>query len=120
MMVDPTALAEMAEAEGKRLSISGEVRPAALRASVREAEVLAEDIYEGPAALVYALARNAAFTEMGPMIVAAAKLQAQSCGVKIGARDEDIARVALEVRGGEKAYEDVRAFFAESTLPFGG
>jgi hypothetical protein len=120
MIVEPTALADMALTEGRRLRISGEVRPAALRASVREAEVLAEDIFEAPAALVYALARNGAFTELLPMIVAAAKLQAASSGLKLEAKDEEIAEVARGARGGEKSYEEVRAFFASSTLPFGG
>jgi hypothetical protein len=120
MIVEASALADMARSESQRLSISGEVRPAALRASVREAEVLAEDIYEAPAALVYTLARNAPFAELGPMVVAAAKLQAASSGLKLEAKEEEIAEIVRAARGGEKSYEEVRAFFAATTLPFGG
>jgi hypothetical protein len=121
MMVEADALAEMAKVVGARLRISAEVRPAALRASVREAEHLAANASEAAPALVYALARNpSAFRAFGAMIVAAAHLQSRISGVRISARPQVIADLARRTRDGEKTYEEVRAFFAEASLPFGG
>ena len=121
MIVDATELREMAASVGARLGVSPNVRDAALRASVREAEVLAEDTYEAPAALVYALGRNAsAFAAFAPMIFAAAELQAHMSCVRLGADEADVVTLARAVTRGEKSYEDVRAFFAATVLPFAG
>jgi 2-keto-3-deoxy-6-phosphogluconate aldolase len=121
VILDPETLATLAQLVGAKLGVSPAVRPAALRASVREAEHLAEDVFEAPAALVYALARNrTAFESFGPMLVAAAFMQARVSGLRLLATPKAIARLAEAVTASDMHYQDVRAFFASETFPFGG
>ena len=121
MILDAETLATLAELVSAKLGVSSTVRPAALRASVREAEVLAEDVFEAPAALVYALARNrTAFAAFGPMIVAAAFMQARVSGLRLAATPKAIADLAEAVTASDMRYEDVRAFFSSETFPLGG
>jgi DNA-binding LytR/AlgR family response regulator len=121
VILDAETLATLAELVGARLGVSPGVKPAALRASVREAEHLAEDTFEAPAALVYALARNrTAFEAFGPMVVAAAYVQARVSDLRLTATPKAIADLAEAVTASDMRYEDVRAFFASETFPFGG
>ncbi len=120
MILEEETLTALAERMSARFGVSGVVRQAALRASVREAEHLAEDVFEAPAALVYALARNrSVFAAFAPMVVAAAFLQARASGLTLSALPKAIADMADAVTASDMSYEDVRAFFASETFPLG-
>ena len=120
LILDEETLTALAMQVGARFAVSGEVRQAALRASVREAGHLAEDTFEAPAALVYALARNrSVFAAFAPMVVAAAFMQARASGLALAAPPKAIADIADAVTASDMRYEDVRAFFASETFPLG-
>jgi len=120
VILDEETLTLLAEHAGARLGVSGVVRAAAVRATVREAEHLAEDAFEAPAALVYALARNrTAFAAFAPLVVAAAFMQARASGLKLTALPKAIADLAEAVSASDLRYEDVRNFFASETYPLG-
>lgn len=120
MIIDEATLTLLAEHAGQRLGVSPVVRASALRASVREAEHLAEDAFDAPAALVYALARNrTAFAAFAPLVVAAAFVQARAAGLALTALPKAIADLAEAVSASDMRWEDVRAFFASETFPLG-
>lgn len=93
----------------------------ALRVALREAEHLADDVFDVPGALLFALGRTprcfAAFRAMSVLVV---EWHAKTLGFKLEATRFELAEVLARVARGEVSYEDVRSWVAERLLPFGG
>lgn len=95
-------------------------RPA-IRAALREAEHLAEDVYESPAAVLYVFARTPrAFGGHRTMTVLLTHAQVVSSGQRLDAALAEVAELARTIARRDAAYEDARAFFAEKLFPFAG
>lgn len=97
-------------------------RPA-IRAALREAEHLAEDVYEGPAALLYAFARSPrAFAGARTMTVLLVLAQVASSGQRLlpGLGPRELGGLVEDVRRGERTYAEVRAVLSDGLFPFGG
>lgn len=106
-----------------RLGLGDAVSRPAIRAALRDAEHLAEDIYESPAALLFAFARTPrAFAGFRTMTVILASDQIRTSGQRLAPRVGlgELAKVLEAVHAREMAYEDVRAFFADALFPFAG
>ncbi len=93
----------------------------ALRLALQQADHLADDIYDAPAALLFAFGRYprcfAAFRTMSVMAVA---WHARSLGFKLEASPSELAETLVRVAAGELTYDDVRAWTADRLIPFGG
>lgn len=93
----------------------------ALRVALREADHLADDVYDVPAALLFALGRTprcfAAFRAMSVLVV---EWYAKSLGFKLEAGRLELASILVRVARREMTYEEVRSWVAERLLPFGG
>jgi len=112
------AYAEVAQ----RLGLGKATSDVAIRSALRDAEHLAEDIYESPAALLFAFARTPrAFAGFRTMTVVLALAQVSSSGQTLGAgRVEALGALVDRAHRREVTYEDVRGFFADALLPYGG
>lgn len=97
------------------------VSETAVRIALREADHLADDVYDIPGALLFALGRTprcfGAFRAMSVLVV---DWHTTTLGFKLEAGPTEIASVLVRVARREMAYEDVRAWVAERLLPFGG
>jgi hypothetical protein len=94
---------------------------AAIRAAVREADHLADDVYDVPAAFLFALGRNArCFSGFRAMSVLVVEWHAKTLGFKLEATRAELAKLIGEVAVRERSHEDVRAFIGARLLPFGG
>lgn len=93
----------------------------ALRVALREADHLVDDVYDVPAALLFALGRTprcfAGFRAMSVLLVS---WQCTRLGFKLEASPRDLAEMLLKVARREVEYEDVRSWAGGRLLPFGG
>jgi hypothetical protein len=93
----------------------------ALRIALREAEHLADDVFDLPGALLFALGRTprcfAAFRAMSVLVV---EWHAKALGFKLEAGRLELGATLVQVARGTMTYEDVRRWVAERLLPFGG
>ena len=93
----------------------------ALRIALREADHLADDVYDIPGALLFALGRTPrCFSAFRAMSVLVVDWHTKTLGFKLDASPSELAAVLVRVALREMAYEDVRAWVAERLLPFGG
>jgi hypothetical protein len=104
------------------LGMDVELHDAALRASLRESENLAEDVYEMPAALCYALGRNPRALGHGfhALGVISIRAQALASGVRLNLSLDELAVILGDVREHKLSYESVRDRFAENMHMFAG
>ncbi len=94
---------------------------AALRVALREADHLADDVYDVPAALLFALGRTPrCFEAFRAMSVLVVEWHTKTLGFKIEASPGELAEVLVRVAARELDYEAVKAWFGERLLPFGG
>lgn len=97
------------------------VSETAVRVALREADHLADDTYDVPGALLFALGRTprcfAAFRAMSVLVV---EWHTATLGFKLEATPSELGGILLRVARREMAYEDVRGWVAERLLPFGG
>lgn len=98
------------------------VHDGALRVALREAAHLAEDVYEEPAAMLYALGRNPrAFGSYAPaLIVLIVLAHARALGLRIDASAESLLELTAEVLERRASYEDARDALARWQWPFAG
>jgi hypothetical protein len=93
----------------------------ALRVALREAEHLADDTYDVPGALLFALGRTprcfAGFRAMSVLVI---EWHTKRLGFKLEATRVELADVLTAVARRERSYEEVRSWVAERLLPFGG
>ncbi len=103
------------------LGVPPKVSETALRIALREADHLADDVYDIPGALLFAFGRTPrCFSAFRAMSVLAVDWQTKTLGFKLDASPSELADVLMRVALREMAYEDVRACVAERLLPFGG
>ena len=93
----------------------------AIRIALEEAHHLADDVYDVPGVLLFALGRTprcfAGFRAMSVLVVA---WHAKMLGFKLDARVDELADVLERVALREMDHDAVRGWTAERLFPFGG
>ena len=121
MIPDPEAIARAYAVIAPELGADARSSEAAIRVALREADHLANDVYDVPAALLYAFGHHprcfAAFRAMSILVV---EWHTKTLGFKLEAGRADLANVLTRVALGELTHDEVRAWVAERLLPFGG
>lgn len=112
------AVARFCASRGSRAT----VHTAALRVALREAAHLAEDVYEEPAAMLYALGRNArAFGASAPaLIVLTVLAHARSLGLRIDAPAASLLELTAAIVARRASYDETRDAVAAWQWPFAG
>lgn len=104
-----------------RLGLSPRASATAIRVALREADHLADDIYDVPAAMLFAFGRYprcfAGFRTMSVLVVA---WYASSLGFKLDASPSELEKMLVSVARSESTFDEVRAWMGEKLLPFGG
>jgi len=120
-LAEPETLAHAWVEIAKDLGLPPRASDAAIRAALREADHLADDVYDVPAALLFALGRNArCFSGFRAMSVLVVEWHAKTLGFKLEATRPELAMLLGEVAVRERSHEDVRAWIGARLLPFGG
>jgi hypothetical protein len=120
-LADPETLANAWLELATELGLPARASDAAIRAVVREADHLADDVYDVPAALLFALGRNArCFSGFRAMSVLVVEWHAKTLGFKLEATRPELAALLGEVAVRERTHEDVRVWIGSRLLPFGG
>jgi prophage maintenance system killer protein len=121
MIPDPEAVARAYAVIATELGVDGRASEAAIRIALREADHLSNDVYDVPAALLFALGRHprcfAGFRAMSVLVV---EWHTKTLGFKLEATRADLADVLTRVALRELDHEEVRAWMVERMLPFGG
>lgn len=120
-LAEPAVLVRAYARIATELGTQPKASETALRVALREADHLADDVYDIPGAVLFALGRTprcfGAFRAMSVLVV---EWQAKALGFKLEASPSELGAVLARVALHEMAYEDVRAWVAERLLPFGG
>jgi hypothetical protein len=120
-IAEPETLASAWIDIAKELGLPDRASDAAIRAALREADHLTDDVYDVPAALLFALGRNArCFSGFRAMSVLVVEWHAKTLGFKLEATRAELATMLGEVAVRERSHEDVRAWMGARLLPFGG
>lgn len=120
-VVSPSSLIDACGHVAPELGLSPKASETALRIAMREADHLADDVYDVPGAVLFALGRTPrCFSAFRSMSVLAAQWQAKALGFKLDATPLQIASILGRVARGEMDYAAVRAWTAERLFPFGG
>ena len=120
-VVAPEALIDACGHIAPELGLTPKASETALRVALREADHLADDVYDVPGAVLFALGRTPrCFAAFRTMSVLATQWQAKALGFKLEASPLEIASVLGKVARSEIDYAAVRAWVAERLLPFGG
>jgi hypothetical protein len=118
---DPEAIARAYTLLAPDLGLAPRVSEAALRVALREADHLADDVYDVPAALLYAFGRHPrCFDGFRAMSVLVIEWHTKTLGFKLEASRAELAEVLTRVALRELTHEEVRAWVVERMLPFGG
>lgn len=121
MIPDPEAVVRAYGMISPDLGISKRVSATAVRVALREADHLADDVYDVPAALLFAFGRYPrCFDGFRSMSVLVVEWHTKTLGFKLEASKLELADVLVRVALGELSHEDVRAWVVERMLPFGG
>jgi hypothetical protein len=119
--LDASAVAAAYARIAPSLDLPPRASEAALRVAIREADHLVDDVYDVPAALLFALGRTprcfAGFRAMSVFLVA---WQSKRLGFRIEASPRDLAQMLVRVARRDASYEDVRSWMGARLLPFGG
>jgi hypothetical protein len=103
------------------LGVDPRANETAIRIALREADHLADDIYDVPAALLFTFGRTprcfAAFRVMSVLVV---EWHAKTLGFKLEATTTELAEVLEKVHARALAYEDVKAWIGARLLAYGG
>lgn len=120
-ITEPEVLANAWTAIAPELGLPPRASDAAIRAALREADHLADDVYDVPAALLFALGRNArCFSGFRAMSVLVVEWHTKTLGFKLEATRAELADLLGLVAVRERSYEDVRSWIGGRLLPFGG
>jgi hypothetical protein len=121
MMPDPKSVARAWERIAPELRLPVRASEAAIRVALREADHLADDIYDAPAALLFALGRYPrCFSGFRAMSILVVEQHTKTLGFKLEATRAELAKTLASVALREMEYEEVRSWMAERLLPFGG
>ncbi len=120
-VVDPEVLARACARIAPDLGVDARSSETALRVALREAEHLADDIYDVPGALLFALGRTPrCFGAFRVMSALAVEWQTKTLGFRLEATPLELGAMLTRVATRTADYEDVRAWMVERLLPFGG
>ncbi|MDF2694868.1 MAG: hypothetical protein K0S65_3251 [Labilithrix sp.] len=120
-LVDADVLVRAYARIAPELGVEPKASETALRIALREADHLADDIYDVPGALLFALGRTPrCFSAFRAMSVLVVEWQTKTLGFKLEATTFELADVLGRVALREMSQEEVRAWVAERLLPFGG
>lgn len=120
-IAEPETLANAWLELASDLGLDARVSDPAIRVALREADHLADDVYDVPAALLFALGRNArCFSGFRAMSVLVVEWHSKTLGFKLEATRAELATLLGEVAVRERSHEDVRAWIGARLLPFGG
>lgn len=120
-LAEPEDLIRACARVAPELGASPKASEAALRIALREADHLADDVYDIPGALLFALGRTPrCFAAFRAMSVLAVDWHTSRLGFRLDASPTELGRWLVRVAAREVSYEDVRAWVAERLLPFGG
>lgn len=118
---EPEVLVRAYAGIAPELGVEPKASETAIRIALREADHLADDIYDVPGALLFALGRTprcfAAFRAMSIFVV---DWHSKSLGFKLEASRLELAGILHRVALRELDYEEVRAWVASRLVPFGG
>jgi hypothetical protein len=121
MIPDPEAIARAYAVIAPELGLASRESEAAIRVALREADHLANDIYDVPAALLYAFGHHrrcfAGFRAMSVLVV---EWHTKTLGFRLTATRAELADVLTRVALEEMTHDEVRAWVADRMLPFGG
>jgi hypothetical protein len=121
MIPSASAIARAAERIAPELGMPPKVSETALRVTLREAEHLADDTYDVPAALLFAFGRNprcfAAFRALSVLVVA---WHARTLGFRLEPSLEELGEMLVRITAREVDFEEVRSWLGARLLPFGG
>jgi len=121
MMPEPRAVALAWERIAPELGLASRASVTALRVALREADHMADDIYDAPAALLFALGRYPrCFSGFRVMSVLLVEQHTKTLGFKLEATRAELAEILESVTRREHDYESVRAWMVTKLLPFGG
>jgi len=120
-IAEPDALARAYVRIAPDLGTNPKTSETALRIALREADHLADDVFDVPGALLFALGRTprcfAAFRAMSVLVV---EWHTKTLGFKLEATRFELAAILGKVALRDMTYEEVRAWVGERLLPFGG
>lgn len=120
-ITEPEVLARAWRTIAAELGLPPRASDPAIRAALREADHLAEDVYDVPAALLFALGRNArCFSGFRAMSVLVVEWHAKTLGFKLEATRPELADLLGRVAVRDRTYEEVRSWIGGRLLPFGG
>lgn len=121
MIPDPEAIARAYAVIAPELGLPLRESEAAIRIALREADHLSDDVYDVPAALLFALGRHprcfAGFRAMSVLVV---QWHTKTLGFKLEASPAELAGVLTRVALDELSHDDVKAWVVDRMLPFGG
>lgn len=121
MIPDPEAIASAYATIAPELGVPPRASEAAIRVALREADHLSDDVYDVPAALLFALGRHSrCFAGFRAMSVLVIEWHTKTLGFKLEASRPELAEVLTRVALDELTHEDVKAWVVQRMLPFGG
>jgi len=117
----PEALANAYRRIAPDLGVDPHASETAVRIALREADHLAEDIFDIPAALLFTFGRTPrCFAAFRVMTVIVLEWHAKTLGFKLEATPKELGDVLEQVHVRALTYEDVRTWMGARLLPFGG
>lgn len=120
-LTEPEVLVRAYTRLAPELGVEAKASETALRIALREADHLADDVYDVPGALLFALGRTPrCFSAFRAMSVLAVDWQTKTLGFKLEASPSELAGILGRVALREMSYEEVRGWVGERLLPFGG
>ncbi|HSO30925.1 MAG TPA: hypothetical protein VLT33_00375 [Labilithrix sp.] len=121
MIPDPDAVSRAYRVVAAELGLSPRVSETAVRVALREADHLSDDVYDVPAALLFAFGRHPrCFDGFRAMSVLVVEWHTKTLGFKLEASRVELADLLTRVALDELTHEDVRAWVVQRMLPFGG
>lgn len=120
-MPEPSALVHACARIAPELGLDPKSSETALRVALREADHLADDVYDVPAAVLFSLGRTPrCFAGYRTMSVLVTQWQAKTLGFMLEATPLELGALLGRIGRGEVDYETVKGWVASRQIPFGG
>jgi hypothetical protein len=103
------------------LGLPAKASETAIRVALREADHLCDDIYDVPAALLFALGRTRrCFSAFRAMSVLVVMFHAKALGFRLELSPTELGALLTRIARRDLAFEEVRSTVAARLVPFGG